>query len=231
MPDSIFVFRIHNFSETSKGPLQYIFTGDKDFRQLSEMPLPCFFQQIFCSMAKYFENFPKFQTRVSSNCSCGHVKRNFDILARKFIQEAEIFLFSVQTCWRKKPSLIRKFFSNGSSRQVEPSFVKPTEKNWANGQVFLAKFPNLRTIILFQWKTVSLKCSLGQVDVYFDNPMDKLREKTKIFLHKLSTYWEVFFFTYIKMYGKNWYLSNLEVYMLMVSSNENTPLQLLKRPR
>ena len=45
MPDSGFVFRIHKFSETSKGPLQFIITGVKVFRQLSAMPLPCFVQK------------------------------------------------------------------------------------------------------------------------------------------------------------------------------------------
>ena len=135
-------FRIHKFWETSEGPPQYIFTGDKGFRQLSAMPLPCFVQQNFCSMAKKVEKFSKLQTKVSSECSCGHVKRNFDILARKYTHEAEIFFFSVQTCWRKKPLLFRKFFSNGSSRQVESSFLKPTETNWANGQTFLVQFPN-----------------------------------------------------------------------------------------
>ena len=60
MPALGFVFRIHKVSETSKGTPQYIFTGDKGFRQLYAMPLLCFVQQNFCSMAekkKILQNF------------------------------------------------------------------------------------------------------------------------------------------------------------------------------
>ena len=92
MPALGFVFRIHTLSETSKKPPQYIFAGDRSFRQLSAMPLPCFVQhKLFAHWPKEIESFAKFQTTVSSNCSCGQVKRNFDIFARNFIQEAEIF--------------------------------------------------------------------------------------------------------------------------------------------
>ena len=97
---------------------------------------PALFNKILAQWRKEVENYAKLQTKVSSNSSCGHVKRYFDIPARKFIQEAAIFLFSVQTCWGKKLFLFRKFFSNGSSRQVESRFVKPAEKNWAKSQVF-----------------------------------------------------------------------------------------------
>ena len=116
MPALGFVFRIHTLSETSKNPPQYIFAGDKSFRQLSAMPLTCFVQhKFFAHWPKENENFAKFQTAVSSNCSCGHVERNFDIFARNFIQEAEFFLFSVQTCWRKN-----LFFLESSSQMVLP---------------------------------------------------------------------------------------------------------------
>ena len=37
---------------------------------------------------------------------------------------------------KEEPFLFRVFFSNGSPRQAHSSFVKPAEKNWANGLVF-----------------------------------------------------------------------------------------------
>ena len=48
----VLFFESTKLSETSKGPPHYIFAGDKDFRQLSAMPLTCFVQQNSCSTAK-----------------------------------------------------------------------------------------------------------------------------------------------------------------------------------
>ena len=161
MPSVGFVFRIQKFRRRQKGPPQYIFAIDKGFRRIFAMPLSCFVQQNFCSMFKRNWNFCKISDKSSSNCYCGHAKRNSDILARNFNKEAETVLFSVQTCWREKPFLLGKFFWNGSSRQVESSFVKPTETNWANGQVFLAQFPNLTTTSSRSMKNSSLKLPFG----------------------------------------------------------------------
>ena len=63
MPSLRFVFRINKLLKTSKGPPQYIFTGDKGFRQNFAMPFPCFVQEKFCPMAKRNWNFCKFSDK------------------------------------------------------------------------------------------------------------------------------------------------------------------------
>ena len=161
MPALGFDFRIHTLSEKSKNPPQYIFAGDKSFRQLSAMPLPCFVQnKFFAHWPKEIENFAKFQTTVSSNCSCGHVERNFDIFA-KYYPGGRTFFVLCPNMLKDKPFLFRKFFSNGSSRQVESSFVKPAEKNCGNDQVFFAQFPLFRKISFFSMENGFLKIPFG----------------------------------------------------------------------
>ena len=116
--------------------------------------------------------FRKFRTTVSSNCSCGHVKRNFDIFARNFIQEAELFSFSVQTCWRKN-----LFFLESSSQMVLPdryipALSNPQKKIVLTAKFFFAQFSHLRKTSFFSKENSFLKMPLGQVDNYFDNPLD-----------------------------------------------------------
>ena len=142
-------------------------------RQLSAMPLTCFVQhKFFAHWPEAIENFAFFQTTVSSNCSCGHVKRNFDIFARNFIQEAEFF-FLCPNMLKEKPFLFRKlallkwFFQTGRIQLRQTA-----EKIVLTARFFLLNFRIWGELLFFQWKTVSLKCPLGQVDKYFDNPLD-----------------------------------------------------------
>ena len=62
-------------------------------------------------------NFAKFQTEVSSNCSYGHVKWKFDILARNIIREAESF-FSLSKHVEGK----NLFFLESFSQMVVPDW-------------------------------------------------------------------------------------------------------------
>ena len=138
--------------------------------------------KISAQWTKETETFAKFPTNVSSHCSCGHAKRNFDILARIFIQKAENFFFSVQTCWRKKPSLFRKFFSNGSSKQVESSLLKLAKKMSWRPSFFLAQFPNLRTINFFAMKNSFLKTPFSTSRYLFWHPTGLASRKNRRFL-------------------------------------------------
>ena len=155
MPDLCFGFRIHKLSETSKGPLQYIFADDKGFRQISAMPLTCLVQQNSCSMAKRSWKLSKTSDESFLKLFLWTGKTIFWHLCEKFYPGGRTFFVLCPNMLKEKPFLFRKFFSNGSSRQVESGFVKPAEKNCANDQVFFAQFPHLRKIIFFQWKTVS----------------------------------------------------------------------------
>ena len=133
---------------------------------------PALFNKILAQWRKEFENYAKLQTKVSSNCSCGHVKRCFDIFARNFIQKAELFSFSVQTCWRKN-----LFFLESSSQMVLPdryipALSNPQKKIVLTAKFFFAQFSHLRKTSFFSKENSFLKMPLGQVDNYFDNPLD-----------------------------------------------------------
>ena len=143
---------------------------------------PALFNNIFAQWPKEKENFAKFQTKVSPNCFCGHVKRKFDILARIFIQGAESFFLCPNMSKEKICYLFRKFFASGSSRQVESSFVKPTEKNWANDQVFSSHFLKMWTISFLSMKKSCLKMPFGTVRHLFWQPTGLASRKTQNFL-------------------------------------------------
>ena len=72
-----FCFSNPQSSETSKGPLQYIFAVDKGFRRIFMMPLPCFVQQKFCPMAKRNWNFCKFSDKSFLKLLLWKSKTNF----------------------------------------------------------------------------------------------------------------------------------------------------------
>ena len=128
--------------------------------------------QVFCSLARRNWKLCKISDNSFLKLFLWTRKTKFWHLSENFYPGGRSFFVLCPNMLKEKHFLYKKFFSNGSSRQVESSFVKNAEKNCANGQVFFAQFPHLRKISFFQWKTVSLKCPLGQVDKYFDNPLD-----------------------------------------------------------
>ena len=161
MPDFCFVFWIHKLSETSKGPLQYIFADDKVFRQLSAMPLTCFVLQNSCSMAKRSWKLCKTSDESILKLFLWTRKTIFWHPCEKIYPGRGNFFVLCPNMLKDKPFLFRKFFSNGSSRQVESSFVKPAEKNCANDQVFFAQFPLFRKITFFSMENGFLKIPFG----------------------------------------------------------------------
>ena len=144
MPALGFVFRIHKVSETSKGTPQYIFTGDKGFRQLYAMPLLCFVQQNFCSMAEKKENFAKFQTKVSWNCSRGHVKVWHP--CENFYPGGRCFFYSLSKhVDGKNLPFLETFSQMVLPDRHNPALSNPQKSNWASGQVFfgyISEFEN-----------------------------------------------------------------------------------------
>ena len=152
-----FVFRIHKHSETSKGPLQYIFADDNVFQQLSAMPLTCFVLQNSCSMAKRSWKLCKTSDESFLKLFLWTRKTIFWHPCEKIYPGGRNFFVLCPNMLKEKPFLYRKFFSNGSARQVESGFVKPAEKNCANGQVFFAQFPHWGKIKFFSMENSFLK--------------------------------------------------------------------------
>ena len=91
------------------------FAGDKCFRQISAMPLPCFVQQNFCSMAKRNWEFSKISDEGFLKLLLWKTKSNFWHPCGKFYQGG-------QNCFVRCPNMLNKnlFFLDSSSPMVLP---------------------------------------------------------------------------------------------------------------
>lgn len=107
-------------------------------------------EEVFFNSRKGMANIVIFQMKVSSKCSCGNVERNFDVLARNFIQKYKFSWLLSQNVGEKR--VFKKFSSNGSYGHVEFIFSTPQEKHLAKGYVFFAQLPNLIRINFFSIK-------------------------------------------------------------------------------
>ena len=149
-----------------------------------------------------------FWTKVSSNCSCGHVEGQFDVHARSFMQEYALFLIIVWNDWRKS-TLVEFFSSNGSTGHVEPCFVNLAETFLNKGYVFLVQLAHLITITTSR-KKIFNKCLFGHVEYSFDKPLKSFREKNPNFFIQCQTFWEVFFHLHYDNLNKKQIFLNYE---------------------
>ena len=123
-----------------------------------------------------------FQKILFSNWCHGHVKCNFDSLAKFFWQKAEKSYLNVQNCW-KKWKVFPGFFLPLNVR-IETGWSCGTSvdffltKSWS----FFAECTNMfRKLKIFQTEFFASKCSEGHVTFSFDSANEVFWQRFKIF--------------------------------------------------
>ena len=156
-------------------------------------------RKILLKISKGNEKFVTFWTKVSSNCSCGHVEGHFDVHAKSFMRNYELFSIIVWKDWRK--CILLEFFSSkGSTGHVEPALSTLQKYIWTKGHVFLAQLPNMITITT-SMKKFSINASLT-CRIKFWQIAEIFSRKRPKFFRSVSEFFEKSFSTYINKIWK-----------------------------
>ena len=136
-------------------------------------------RKILLKISKGNEKFVTFWTKVSSNCSCGHVEGHFDVHAKSFMRNYELFSIIVWKDWRK--CILLEFFPQKVPLDtLDPALSTLQKYIWTKGYVCLAQLPNLITITT-STKKIFNKCLFGHVEYSFDKPLKSSRGKGQFF--------------------------------------------------